>query len=88
MKLNLRARFLELASEEEFQQTFPDCQIGALPPFGSQYEMTTLLEESLAGQEQITFEGNTHDQAIRMKCADFQRLENPVVMRFAYQDEA
>ena len=74
---------LKLATEVEISQHCPDCEIGALPPFGSQYGMTTMVDESLIKDEEIVFEGNTHHEAIRMKLQDFRHIEEPLVGRFA-----
>ena len=76
---------IELATELEIKQHCPDCEIGALPPFGTQYAMKTLVEESLTKDEEIVFEGNNHHEAIRMRYDDYQRLEEPLVARFAVQ---
>ena len=70
---------VELASESDITAHCPDCELGALPPFGSRYGMQTLVDESLAEDDEIVFEGNTHDEAIRMKFDEFRRLENPLV---------
>ena len=69
---------VELAKEEEISDQCGDCELGALPPFGSQYEMQTLIDDSLARDEEILFEGNSHEEAIRMKYKDFERLEKPL----------
>ncbi len=74
---------IELATELEIKQHCPDCEIGALPPFGSQYGMRTLVDGSLAEDDNIYFEGNTHHEAIRMKFADFRRIEQPLVASLA-----
>jgi Ala-tRNA(Pro) deacylase len=70
---------LELASEAELAEHCPDCEFGALPPFGSQYGMRTIVDEHLAQDEEIVFEGNTHHEAIRMKFQDFVELEQPLL---------
>jgi Ala-tRNA(Pro) deacylase len=80
----LGAKSVELASEEQLKNLFPDCEVGALPPFGSQYGLKTIVDESLTHDENIVIEGNTHDEAIRMKYADFERLEHPRVAAFSY----
>ncbi|NIL97263.1 MAG: deacylase [Planctomycetales bacterium] len=80
----LGCEVVELASEREIAAHCPDCEVGALPPFGSQYGMQTLVDTSLTEDEDIVFEGNTHREAIRMKFADFQRLENPLVGSFVH----
>jgi Ala-tRNA(Pro) deacylase len=74
---------LELATEIEIATHCPDCEFGVLPPFGSRYGMRTIVDSSLAMDEEIVFEGNTHVEAIRMKFAEFCRLENPLIAPFA-----
>lgn len=76
----LGVKRVELATEVEMSQRCPDCEMGALPPFGSQYEMTTIVDESLTKDDKIVFEGCSHTEAIRMRYVDFARLENPKVV--------
>jgi Ala-tRNA(Pro) deacylase len=75
---------LHLATETEVASHFPDCECGVLPPFGSQYAMKTLVDESLAKDIEIVFEGNTHHEAIRMKFDDFCRVENPLIVNLTH----
>jgi Ala-tRNA(Pro) deacylase len=77
---------VSLASESECEELFRDCEKGAIPPFGSQYGMQTVVAESLIEDDQIVFEGNRHDEAIRMKFADYYQLERPRVLRFSEHD--
>lgn len=81
-KKSLGCGKLELATELEFGKSFPDCEIGALPPFGSKYGMKTLVDQSLAAESEIVFEGNTHEEAIRMRYNDFRKLEHPIEAEF------
>jgi Ala-tRNA(Pro) deacylase len=74
---------LSLATEVEMTGVCPDCEIGALPPFGSHYGLETVVDESLAADEWIVFEGNTHAESIRMKFADFCDLEHPLVLQIS-----
>ena len=74
----------ELATEVEMQEKCPDCEIGALPPFGSCYGMETLADESLGAHDQIVFEGDTHEEALRINFADFCSVEQPQVAAIAY----
>ncbi|MCA9119500.1 MAG: YbaK/EbsC family protein [Planctomycetaceae bacterium] len=73
----------ELATEVEIMRHCPDCESGTLPPFGSQYGMKTLVEQSLVYDNEIVFEGNSHREAIRMRYQDFQAIEQPLVASFA-----
>lgn len=77
------ARKVELASEMEFRNRFPDCEVGAMPPFGNLYDMEVLVAESLTDDEEICFNAGTHVELIRMSYADFERLVQPVVVRFS-----
>jgi Ala-tRNA(Pro) deacylase len=77
---------VELATEFDIAAHCPDCDFGVLPPFGSRYGMKTIVDASFADDEDIWFEGNTHDEAIRMKFPEFCRLEQPLVAPFAVQE--
>jgi Ala-tRNA(Pro) deacylase len=72
---------VELASEEEFRRRFPDAELGAMPPFGNLYEMDVYVAEVLAGDDNIAFNAGTHNELIRMKYADFEKLVEPEVVR-------
>ena len=78
----LGGRRLELATEKEITEHCPDCELGALPPFGSYYGMMTIVDASLDEDEEILFEGNTHHESIRMRFEDFRHIEEPVVGHF------
>jgi Ala-tRNA(Pro) deacylase len=77
------AKNVQLAPEEDLGMLFPDCQIGAMPPFGNLYGLPVLLEECLANDEEIVFNACTHTKAIRMKFKDFRHLAKPVITGFA-----
>jgi Ala-tRNA(Pro) deacylase len=77
---------VELANEFDISAHCPDCDFGVLPPFGSRYGMTTIVDSSLAEDEYIWFEGNSHEEAIRIKFEDFRRLEQPLVGPFAVSE--
>jgi Ala-tRNA(Pro) deacylase len=71
----------ELASEDEFKSRFPDCEVGAMPPFGNLYDMRTLVEESLTEDQDIAFNAGTHTELIRMAYSDFAELVRPEILR-------
>ena len=75
---------VEMASEDEMDQLFPNCERGSIPPFGSMYHLTTLVDESLARDEQICFNGETHEEAYRMSYHDYETMEHPQKGDFAY----
>ena len=73
------AREVELAREDEFASLFPECELGAEPPFGNLYNLPVYVDESLRKDPEIVFNAGTHIETIRMKYADFERLVDPVV---------
>jgi Ala-tRNA(Pro) deacylase len=74
---------VEMAAEEEMDRLFPDCERGAIPPFGSLYHLPTLVDDSLAQDERITFEAHSHHEAVRMAYRDYEALEHPRRGHFA-----
>ena len=77
----------EFATEPEMHDHCPECEIGALPPFGSCYDMITIVDDDLAEKDRILFEGDTHQESIRMKYSDFCELESPTVAAITTKDE-
>jgi len=73
------AQAVALASEEEFKSTFPDCEIGAMPPFGNLYGLRVYADKTLAEDEQIAFNAGGHAELIQLAYRDFERLVAPAV---------
>jgi Ala-tRNA(Pro) deacylase len=84
VRQELGAGWVEMASEEEMDRLFPDCERGAIPPFGSAYGLPTLVDDSLAADERITFEGQNHQEAVRIAYRDYEDLEHPQMGHFAH----
>ena len=83
-KLNkVTGRSTTLAVETEFKELFPDCALGAMPPFGHLYGVATRLDQSLTDSDSIVFEAGTHSDAIRMSFADYERVAKPQAADFA-----
>jgi Ala-tRNA(Pro) deacylase len=80
LKAATGAEDVHIASECEFQDLFPDCELGAMPPFGNLYGMDTYVTESLTRDEGIVFNGGTHSELVRLRYADFDRLVHPTVI--------
>jgi len=76
------ARSVSLAKESEFQDRFPECEIGAMPPFGNLYGMDVYVDESLTKDEEIAFNAGSHYELLQMSYADFARLVQPRVLKF------
>jgi Ala-tRNA(Pro) deacylase len=74
---------IELATEPEIANLCPGCEFGVVPVFGSQFGLETMVDESITRQEYIFFQGDRHDQTIRMSYEDFSRIELPLVAAIA-----
>lgn len=85
LREDLRDPRIELAQEDEMDRLFPDCERGAVPPFGSLYQVPTIMDDSLAQDENIVFEGPNHEQAFRMSLHDYETVEQPRHGRFAHR---
>lgn len=76
------AELAAVAQEDEFTGLFPDCQPGAMPPFGNLYDLPVYVDRSLAANDFIAFNAGTHHTLIRMHYADFEQLVRPKVDTF------
>jgi Ala-tRNA(Pro) deacylase len=81
LKRALGAQTVELASEQEFKDKFPDCEAGAMPPFGNLYGMAVYADESLNSLKEITFNAGTHRDLMRMDWIDLVRLVEPRIVQ-------
>jgi len=92
--LALGAEHVSLAYEHQFLMAFPDCETGAMPPFGNLFDIPVFIADALAKQETISFNAGDHHELITMKTDDLISLANPVIIAcgfhekgFAYQHE-
>jgi Ala-tRNA(Pro) deacylase len=79
----LGAKDVYQAQENEFADTFPDCEVGSMPPFGNLYGIPVYVERHLAEQETMVFPVGTYTETMSLKYADFERLVQPKVIAFA-----
>ena len=73
---------VKFVAEEEFKKKFPDCETGAMPPFGNLYGMEVYAAASLSQNEQIAFNAGSHTEVIKLAYSDFERLVKPKVVSF------
>ncbi|UCG28147.1 MAG: YbaK/EbsC family protein [Bacteroidales bacterium] len=85
LKDALGAKKVELAAEKEFKDIFPNCEVGAMPPFGNLWDLGVFVAQSLSENEEIVFNGGSHTELIRMSFNDFKRLVNPVVVKYSFK---
>jgi len=72
---------VEIAHEDEFEQLFPNCQTGAMPPFGNLWDMKTLVDQQLREDERIAFNAGTLTELIQLSYGDYERLVEPTVLQ-------
>jgi len=70
----------EIASEEEFEKLFPDCELGAMPPFGNLYDMPVFAAEQLTEDDEIAFNAGSHSELVQLAYSDFDKLVHPKVV--------
>jgi Ala-tRNA(Pro) deacylase len=80
------AESAELATEEEFKGIFPECELGAMPPFGNLYGMPVFVSQALAEDEEIAFNAGSHIELIKLAYEDFARLVEPKVARLGFRE--
>ncbi len=78
------AKTVELATEDEFKEKFPDCEVGAMPPFGNLYGMPVFADETLSRDKEIAFNAGSHRELVRIAWEDFQKLVQPRVMAIGH----
>ncbi|MEP6709317.1 MAG: YbaK/EbsC family protein [Verrucomicrobiota bacterium] len=76
-----------LDTEQEFTLLFPDCAVGAMPPFGNLYGLPTYVDKSLSQEEYIVFEAGTHTDAIKLSYRDYEKIVKPRVEDLAVKIE-
>jgi Ala-tRNA(Pro) deacylase len=77
LKELLGAKEVRLASEAELTQLFPDCEVGAMPPFGNLYNMPVYISTALKDRKDLIFNACTHTEVIKISFSDFERLVQP-----------
>jgi len=83
LKAATNARTVQLATEDAFKDRFPDCETGAMPPFGNLYGMDVFADESLARDKDIAFNAGSHRELVRLAWEDFEKLVHPKLMKLA-----
>ena len=82
LRTQLETDRVELAEERKLAELFPDCELGAEPPIGRLYGMTTLMDESVIADDHVTFQAGTHTDAVTMTLADYRKVAQPEVAYF------
>ena len=83
LKAATKAKTVRLAAEDEFKNKFPDCETGAMPPFGNLYGMNVFADDALSRDKEIFFNAGSHRELVRLAWNDFEKLVHPNVMKLA-----
>lgn len=78
----INAGKIELAREDEFEDLFPECETGAMPPFGNLYGIDVIVAEQLCNDKEIAFNSGSHTELIKLAYDDFERLVHPRTAKF------
>src|SRR5215218_2844121 len=82
LRQQLQANDICLAEEGKLRELFPDCELGAEPPIGRLYGMTTLMDESLVADDRVMFQAGTHEDAVTMSLMEYRRVAQPEIAHF------
>ena len=74
-----------LASEEDFADMFPGCEVGAMPPFGNLFGMKTYVDRELARDEEIVFNAGDHTELLRLSFTDYEHLVHPAIAELVHR---
>jgi Ala-tRNA(Pro) deacylase len=83
LNVALGAKATRFAHEAEFVDAFPDCEVGAMPPFGNLYDLPVYVDKSLTDDEAIVFPAGTHTETMSVRYADYAQLVKPTIVEFA-----
>jgi Ala-tRNA(Pro) deacylase len=86
LKQVAEAEEVTLAAEKDFTDMFPDCDLGAMPPFGNLYGLDVYVAGSLGDAQEIAFNAGTHTELIKMSYQDFEQIVQPKIARFSYHE--
>lgn len=79
-------RRLSLAAEDEFGRLFPDCELGAMPPFGNLYGLPVYIDACFPPAQDFFFQAGNHHEVVRMRYQEYERLVKPVVGEFCLHE--
>jgi Ala-tRNA(Pro) deacylase len=83
VKKVLKCKRLGISKEKDFEELFPDCEVGAMPPFGNLYHLEVWVDQVLTQDEFIVFQAGSHVETLKIKYSDYARLVNPKVGDFS-----
>jgi Ala-tRNA(Pro) deacylase len=83
LKKVLQSKKVSMAKEKAFEEFFPDCEVGAMPPFGNLYHLEVWVDQVLTEDTSIVFQAGNHIETVKVKYSDYARLVHPKVGDFS-----
>ena len=77
------AHHIRLATETEIGRLFRESELGAMPPFGTLFDMPVFVDQEVAANPAMAVNAGTHRDVIHMSFPDFRRLVEPRIASFA-----
>jgi Ala-tRNA(Pro) deacylase len=81
----LGVKKVRIATEEEFRDLFPGCELGAIPPFAPKADCELFADSGLLANKEISFKTGSHTEIARVSTEDYIRLASPRVFNFALE---
>jgi Ala-tRNA(Pro) deacylase len=73
-------RELALAEEDEIGELFPDCEVGAMPPFGNLYGLPVYVDGCVPKVQEVVFQAGNHREVVRMRYPAYEEAVKPTVV--------
>jgi Ala-tRNA(Pro) deacylase len=83
LRRTLGLYYIRVPDEEEFAGLFPDCEPGAMPPFGSACDLPVIVDTAIIERGFVALTVASHRDTVRMSFDDFARLTKPKVASIA-----
>ncbi|MFI5390705.1 MAG: aminoacyl-tRNA deacylase [Bacteriovoracales bacterium] len=77
LKKSSKAKKVEMVKEDDFQKAFPDCELGAMPPFGNLYNLNVYVDDQLSQNKRLAFNSGNHKELISLTYMDWEKLVHP-----------
>ena len=77
LKKSSKAKKAEMVKEDDFQKAFPDCELGAMPPFGNLYNLNVYVDDQLSQNKTLAFNAGNHKELISLPYKDWEKLVHP-----------
>lgn len=63
-----------LATEQEIQSLFSDCETGSVPPLGEAYGLEVVVDDAILESDDVYFEAGDHAELVHVSGEEFRLL--------------